>query len=270
MPDILYTAIFAAQQRGWTESYVGFQSSGDLALALVNITPFWQQRILLSGAGVRIKAIKASAITDKGDSYLTYVDFRGNENQAVNDLESSVNVQLSSANGRYRKLTFLRGIWDVVFNDMNFNNNQNDWISIFNSWRAQLLNRRLGWMGVVEPQPKSFVSGYTIGANGIITFDLEGGLFPVDQIHTKREVRLSGMGPKSVLNRNIVVIPLTTESAQTAAPIAAPPYQGTGFMFNPMYTRREAEVVNLQRIGRRPAGAPLLEPVGRSRNRARY
>lgn len=270
MPDILYTGIFEGKQRGWTESYAGFQSSGDLALAVTNILPWWQQRAAMLGANTRIKAIKASAITDKGDSYLIYVNFPGNANEAVNDFESSVNVQLSSANGRYRKLVFLRGAWDVVFNDANFNNNQTAWISLYTSWRQGLLQRQLGWMGVEDPQPTTTVLNYTQAESGIITFTLGGDIFAGDQIGKKREVRFSGMGQKSVLNRVLVVIPLSQSTCKTAAPIAAPPYQDTGFCSNPSFIRRAAEVVNLQRIGRRPAGAPLLEPVGRGRNRARY
>lgn len=270
MPDILYTGIFEGKQRGWTESYAGFQSSGDLALAVTNILPWWQQRAAMLGVGCRIKAIKASAITDKGDSYLIYVNMTGNSTEAVNDFESSVNVQLSSANGRYKKLVFLRGAWDVVFNDANFNNNQVAWISLYTSWRQGLLDRGLGWMGISDNPPQTNVEGYTQATSGIITFALGGDIFAPEQLGKKREVRFSGMGQKSVLNRVLVVIPLTASTCKTTAPIAAPPYQDAGFCTNPSFERRTAQVVNLQRIGRRPAGAPLLEPVGRGRNRARY
>lgn len=270
MPDILHTAIFAGGQRGWTESYAQFQASGDLALAVTTIQPFWQKRAALLGAGLRITAIKASAVTDKGDSYLIYINLGGNPQEASNDLESSVNVQLASANGRYRKQTFLRGAWDVVFNDLMFNQNQVAWVGLFNSYRQDLLQRRLGWMGVADPQPTTHVTGYTSAPTGIVSFTLGAPLFTPEQLFTKREVRFSSMGVKSVLNRVIVVIPTAADACKTAAPIAVPPYQGTGFCANPNYVRREAEVVNLQRIGRRPAGAPLLQPVGRGRNRARY
>lgn len=270
MPDLLYTAVFNGLNRGWTESYVGFQAATNLVSAQTAIQPFWQARAALLGANVRIQATKVSSITDIGDSYLVYLDYLGNPNEAVNDLESSVNVRLTSANGRYRKLTFLRGAWDVVFNDGNFNANQAAWLALFNTFAENLIGNSLGWLGVVDNPTTAFVSNYTQLDNGLISFTVTPSVFLPQDINKKKSVRFSGMGIKSVLNRKLVVIPQTPTTCITAAPIGAAPYQGTGFITIPTYVRRTADQVVLQRIGRRPAGAPLLQPVGRGRNRPRY
>jgi hypothetical protein len=270
VPDILYTAIFSGGQRGWEESYVGFRSSGDLAQANALIQPFWQARAPLSGTGVLIQATKASAITDKGDSFLTRANYGGSANEACNDFETSVNFRMSTANGRYQARHFLRGCWDVVFNDARFNDNQVAWVTLFNSFRAQIVQRQLGWMGLTDPQLSSFVANYLAANTGIITFTLSEPLFVGLPLNKKVKVRFSGMGQRSPLNRELVVIPKSDTTCISAAPIAAAPYQGTGFCFLTTKERRTAETVELERIGRRPAGAPLLQPVGRGRNRPRW
>lgn len=267
---MLHTAYFEGGQRGWTESYAQSRQSGNLDAAVVALYPFWQKRAVLSGTNTKIKATKCSAISDKGDSYLTYVNFFGTQTETVNDYESSVNVQLTTANGRYRKLTFLRGCWDSVFFDAYFQDNNAPWVSLFNSWRQELLAQRLGWMGQVATPPEAFVNNYESLENGLVGFTLQAPLLAGVPLYKKVEVSLSGFGKGSVLNRRLVVIPQSPTTAITAAPIAVAPYAGIGFMRLPSYELKQAEVVNLQRIGRRPAGAPLLQPLGRGRNRARY
>ena len=100
-----------------------------------------------------------------------------------------------------------------------------------------------------------------------MTFTFEDALFPVEKIGKRVRVALSGINGKSNLNRVTVVKVLSQTSCKTVQKTAWLPFidggkgrYGGDLFINPA-------TVKPIKVGRRPAGPPLLVTPGRARAR---
>lgn len=264
--------IFKGGSKGWTETYYTQTDNPNLQAIYDYALPMAYLRAELLGAGCAIEAIRCSDTAIENDSFLQYINIEPHTDEPAAPLDVSLNFVCRDLQNKRHRHIFVRGIWHRVVGPLGvFQYDYAPYKTLIDAWRAKLLSDTYGWLGANNAtKKKALITGYVRNDSGQVTFTADNNIFAGIPVNTRKKIRVSGLNAKtSNLNRELVVYVLTPNTFQTVLPIAASPFQSQGRVswYDPEFIRMYT--VNSQRIGRRGAGAPLLESVGRSKAQAR-
>lgn len=263
---------------GWTELHYrnSESSSPNLAAHLTNLVdalvpvraPLLGEDSVIVGARVSYPRVDAIASLSKK----FYV--RGSADHPSTDSSTSLAVQFVGNNNTSSKIIHLRGAWDAVIENGEYHPELGfavGWQDRINSWKDTLINGGYGWLTRDGANSrKGVVNTYLATPDQRVTFTLAEPGLVVGLVGQRINVRISRFnGGKSVLNRQLIVIPTSATSMTTVDPIATFPsdskgaynYRTTGFT---AYTALQ----NID-VGRRSMGKPLGRLPGRSQVRPR-
>lgn len=277
MADLLYTFIFDMPGHGFTESHWRqSETSETLPQSLAIGLELARRRQVMSGKETTFQAIRISNGELEGrGGHTEYNGILGNQDHESESSATALNIRIGTANNVQEKTTQFRGFWDseevtggAVLKSPAF-------VSAFQSWAQYMVSKSFGWRGVVSEQTFP-ISNYTVNAAGIVTLTVIGVIGAAMPINRTKSVRISGVNSgKSQLNGEQVAIYTgpgvdpTTSTVLLKFPKAVLAFEGIGFMNVPAYTFRAAATINIGRLGKRQAGAPLLRSRGRSGKRIR-
>jgi hypothetical protein len=269
MPELKCVLIFQGSGYGWTEAYWKEFSSENFDAARDIVVVLAQRRAALCGSNTIIEAIRISNGEDIGRKGKTYYGgWTGDPNFPPASASDAVNVELRTVNNTEGKLVQMRGLRDEFLIGPAVNRGDPTFVTLFNSYAEYIVSQGFGWRGVFAEQ--SFrITGYTVSATGQVTFvtpDSEAYQYPLGK---KRKVRIRQLNGKSKLNGAQIVRRKSATLWELAKPTAAVAFVSEGEMILQTYAFRKASNVSVQRVGRRPAGSPLLRSVGRERERVR-
>ena len=270
MPKYAITFIFSLQRHGFTETWWKNTDSQTLDNLFDDAKVVAEQRMKLAGKQTELQAIRISNGDDPGRVGKTYYNpLLGNQNLDSAASNVALNCQFATVDNAYQKLVQIRGFpddWETG-GGAPFNGD-GALQAAFDSYRNAILLKQFGWRSINARQ-RFRITGYTTTAQGIVKLAVEEPTAPVGGIGTQKPVRISGLNVKSVLNGEQVVIVTGANEFTVLKPIAVGPFVSQGSLVVPSYTVRVAANGTIQRIGKRQAGAPLLQSRGRGRVRQR-
>lgn len=280
MPLLRTTWITQLARHSFSESWYRQASSSDPTAEVVIAKQYAVERAKLLGFGCFIYAIRISNADDKRQkAYLQYVNYPGDQrkdgdgNPIHGSAASNValNMEFRNAGNTQTKELQLRGIWDDTETvGGSWDSNNPEWVGLLQGFGAKIAALNYGWMYTSTVQIKS-LAGYTQATNGLVTFSTAGDFFTVDQVASTSNVqcRIAKCVSSPNLNGQITLKPLTATTGITIRPIAVNPFVAGGTVQRNTKLFTACAGGQVQRIGKRQAGAPLLQSVGRGRVRPR-
>jgi hypothetical protein len=276
-----FTFISQIQRHSFSESWYHEASNTNLNALVPKAREYCQARALMLGAPCYIYAFRISDVSSVVDrALLIYETFLGIQTKDSNGnfihgaaaSNVALNALFQNADGSKEKLIQLRGIWDdVEFEGGAFRAGEAEFQTVFINYAVKVRQLGFGWLAKSGASIVSPLASYAIQANGVLRFSFSGGFFNLAQtpVGTHVPIRLRGMVDSKNLNGPITVVVTGADSADTLKPIAARPWISSGQAVRNNTSPVVADSGRIQRIGKRQAGAPLLQSVGRSSNRAR-
>jgi len=275
------TWIIQIARHSFSETWYRQASSADPSLEFEVAKEYAAARAAILGHGCVIYGIRISNDDDKRQkAYLRYVDYQGNQetDEGGNFIHESaasnvaLNMLFNNLGQTQEKLIQLRGIWDDVETGGGAVVLTPAYTALVQAYGAKVVQKAYGWK-YTTTTPKSPITTWTTFANGTVGFALGAGFFTVDQVNAKAHVpvRISACNASPNMNGPLTVIVVDDANCVTLKPLAArPPIVGfNGFMSRSTKTFTAATGGRIQRLGKRQAGAPLLQSVGRGPVRKR-
>jgi len=276
--------IFECQGRGWEETYYAdfagpsFTDVAPVAQALA------EKRIALAAPPVVIKAYRLSdplSAGKQGKAFYYKPAAAAPPNAAwgtdgATEPTAAVNVGWFRNTGNMSRRIQMRGCPDKIMTA--FGQLQGDayatWLQLFAVWKAFVLGSpRFGWLNRPTLGDAAAVS-YSLAVDPVLpVFTTVANFFTVEDADGQKikYVRMRGFnGGNSELNRELIVRVLTRSTFTPVAPIAAGPMISPGMVqrYNTP-TLVTADSIDIEKVGTRKPGAPLLHTPGRRRGRAR-
>ena len=264
------TFIFDMPAHGFTESWwlesdlTNLDQIRDLAV------PVAKARMGLAGDDCTMQAIRISNGIEDGRVGKTYYLAReGEQGKGCMASNVAMNAQFGTQQNDFQKLVQLRGGWDeweaeggsLLKSDSNL-------MSRFNTYLSSLIQSGFGWRSIVSRQTFP-ITGYEVSADSIVTLQLDGNTSGIGSPGTRKAARISKLNGKSVLNGQQVIRVASSTTVVLEKPTAAGAFTAPGELVVPSYTIRQVRNGELQRLGQRQAGAPLLRSAGRRSARPR-
>lgn len=281
MPLLRTTWIFQIQRHSFSESWYRDASSADPRIELEAARQYAVQRAQLLGQGSYIYGIRISNIDDRRQkAFLEYVNYQGNAEESAPGVplhpaaasNVALNVEFNNLDNTQEKLLQLRGIWDEVETGGGAFVPNPVYTPLLQAFIAKVVTLQYGWR-YSSTVPKVDITTYVQGASGQLTFTLGADLFTVDQVNKKSRVpvRIAGCGASPNLNGALTVQVIDASHCISIKPIAVRPAVATfnGTMQRNTLAFTKATLGRVQRLGKRQAGAPLLQSAGRGPVRKR-
>jgi hypothetical protein len=236
-----------------------------------------KQRVKLCSQNCNIKAIRIANGDEPERVGRTYSDevLVGTQPEAGMASNVAVNCQFGTEDNRKQKLVQLRGCPD------SWESNGGQLLvdlqplkTAFASWRAMLIDQKFGWRGITSRVP-FVVSNYTVTGAGTVTVTVAPPneqvslLTAIGPVGTRKTVLFKRVNGRSILNGSQVAIVLSATTLQLVYPLALIPFQSAGIVEVPTMGIHLVANGTVQRLGKRQAGAPLLQSVGRRSARPR-
>lgn len=282
---------FSCRQRGWSETYYldadqvlpdpSTQNPANAAsFAAVSgfiKTTLMPKRMALAGKEVEAFAIRVSSVSSPGKSFLDYKDIPvSNQQQSADNPPSDLVCTQYVADFGDKRQIHMRGIWDVIDDSGGKLVTTPAWDAAFAGYAGVLTSPGWGWMGGSVTHLADLLSYTPDVDTEQITFAFRpaleppgGTMFPAGVVGKVVSINLSGINGGSTLNGQQTVRVLTTSTCISTGRISAFPYSfGGRGRYNEKAFLRVSSVVGTK-IGSRDTGAPLLQPVGRHKKRAR-
>jgi len=194
-----------------------------------------------------------------------------NDGDQVNQ---SVRVQMTDAAGDRKKFYYMGGIPDAInVGGGVLDQSKIGWGALFAAWAASLApvpGKTWGYIGDT-PFLQAGVTGYAIGAGGLVTITVDGNIFVTPGTgFAKQIVRAKGINVKSPLNKALLVQPLTATTMRTIKPIGVGPYTTGGTVTSYTYPFVGINLVEADGISEHKRGRPLNASRGRAPVQTRY
>lgn len=263
--------------RGWTESWFWEGSQGTLDTQGAAFETTFETRRLLLGKEYGMKGIRVSEeLNDAGqpvigDSWLQRREAVGYTQQPGWEEDLALVVKCQNAQRSKRRMMYMRGLWDEIeHNGGVYFKAYKDWDTALGNWLTKLKVLTPGWI-TRTPSAKIGIATAVMGDDNLVTITLNANLFVAGVNGFDRtQLSINTAGVDSVLAGLHVVQPTSTTQAIIIKPLAIFPTNTTGWRANTFeYDFQPAFFIEPSHITRRPPGAPLLEPLGRSRAKAR-
>ncbi len=281
MPLMRTTWITQIARHSFSESWFRQASSADPTEELIVAKEYAVARAAIMGAGCNIYGIRISNDDDRRQkAYLAYTNYPGNEEtdgdgHFIHPAAASnvaLNMLFNNLGQTQEKLIQLRGMWDEAESGGGNVVLSPAYVGLIQAFGAKVVQKAYGWK-YTTTTPKSAINTWVSFANGTVGFTLAAGLFTVDQVNAQAHVPVSinSCNASPNLNGPLTVVVISATECVTLKPIAArTPIVGfNGFMTRRTTTFTAATGGRVQRLGKRQAGAPLLQSVGRGRVRRR-
>lgn len=272
------TLIFSGPQKGWSESYYSEPNTDSIAVNTARAVQMATARSGLLGVECAVKGLRVSVIENAAGEKITRVgdltqnlNITGNATQNAAAPDLSLLVDCGSGDNRYHKLLYLGGIWDLVSGEFGRFLPQGAWMSVFNSFLAKIQEYGYGWLRRI-PSLTYSVTAFEQTADGYVLFTMSADPFaglPTNQAVKVRFSNLDSIGGTSLLNGDMMVKPLSNNTAMSATRIATLPQQNVGSMVKFTYAFEQIIFMSGEKIVSRERGSPLLESRGRRRARSR-
>lgn len=280
MPAWKLDLVFECRGRGWEETYYadfGVPSFDDVSQIAQNLAA---KRIVLSAPPVVIKAYRVSdPVTGgrQGKAFYYKPEAVAPTNPAWTgavEPSAAVNIGFAKAATNQTRRIQMRGCPDDIM--VEFGQLKGAayavWFALFEQWRIFVQGTpRFGWMSRPTVGDAAPVT-YSLTPNPVLPiFTTPANFFAEADVEKQRYVRMRGFnGRSSILNREMIVYVIDRNHYTPVAPIAAGPMLSPGLVQRygaPTFIA--ADVVNVEKAGRRAPGAPLLQTPGRSKARSR-
>lgn len=277
MADLQYTFIYDMPGHGFTETHWRQSNPAETFPQSLTIgVELARRRQAMSGKETTFQALRIGNGELEGrGGHLHYNGILGNQDHESESSATALNIRIGTANNAQEKTTQFRGFWDseevtggAVLKSAPFTN-------AFQSWAQYFVANAFGWRGVVS-ETQFPISNYSVNSAGIVTMTVIGALAGVMPLNKTKTVRISGVNSgKSQLNGEQVAIytgaSVTPGSSEVVLkfPKAVLAFAGIGFLNVQSFTFRAAATIEMGRLGKRQAGAPLLRSRGRSGKRIR-
>lgn len=281
-----WTLIFEGAGKGWTESLFLERASDDLVVIQAELDDVLVKRAGLLGKEFYIKGSRVAHVTDDAGNHVTRRAklkkgyWPGVQSERAEDSTTSLQVVMTTADGRFKKLTFLGGAWTGIFPFADaYNPDYSTWRTRFNAWVAAIRDKQLGWLHRVVFKEATITTYTVAAATGIVTYTLDpdsGWTWPVGRPPTTVSVEFPLS--RSPLDGMQVVVPTGNFECKTAGPRPAYPYTIDGKIRRYRYELKTVGLVNQQGAfgtveGQNPVGRkrgrPLLTRPGRAPARPR-
>lgn len=276
MSIIKATLMFQTNSFGWSESFFwNAPGSEDLIPQGASLQVIAQKRAALLGAQSFVKAQRVSIEVNEnnepvvGDSFLEYFRYNGAAVPAADDPDTAVLVTMRNVTASRRRNMFLRGIWDDVNGLGGFYlPGTPGWQSAFDTWRAAMLARQVGWMSRTQVNVVG-ISTYTMDPDtGFVQVTLNAAA-PQIVAGKVQSVRIRGVNVTSPLNGTQLIRGIDSTHFWIEKPLALVNYQFGGEVIFYTSALEVASTIGPQKIVTRRAGAPLLQSRGRRRAKPR-
>lgn len=280
MPAWKLDLVFECRGRGWEETYYadfGVPSFDDMLTIAQNLAA---KRIVLAAPPVVIKAYRLSdPLTEgrQGKAFYYKPEAAAPTNPAWTgavEPSAAVNIGFSKNTTNQTRRIQMRGCPDEIM--VEFGQLKGaayaSWALLWENWKLFMLGSpRFGWLSRPTVGAAAPVT-YSLAVNPVLpVFTTPANFFTADDEGKNRYVRLRGFnGRHSELNREMQVYVITRSTFTPLQPIAAGPMISPGMVQRygpPVFVA--ADVLTIEKAGRRAPGAPLLQTPGRSRARPR-
>jgi hypothetical protein len=276
MPRYKVTYIFDMPKHGFTESWWVDHSDTNLDAVRDTARFVAEKRALLMGDGCTMQACRIANADAAGRVGKTYsMIFTGDADNGSMPSNVAINCIFGTTDNQFQKIVQVRGGWDQwegVGGNLIVNN---DLLTRFGAWKAMLISKQFGFRSIVS-RARFGVTGYTVTANGNVTVNVVHAEAPgtnlltaVGPVGTIKTARFSKVNGKSRLNGTQVIVVTSPTTVELVKPLALTAYVSPGAMEVPSYTVRPVANGDIQRLGSRQAGAPLLASRGRAPARPR-
>lgn len=280
MPLLKTTWIMQIQRHSFSESWYRNAGTPNPVTELVAAKQYAVARAAILGYGSYIYAIRISNTEDRRQkAYLEYVNYPGNQElvSAGVPLHPSaasnvaLNMEFQNADFTQEKLIQLRGIWDEVETQGgSWNFLDPIYVPLIQAYGAKVVQLMYGWRYTSTVQ-KFGITNWATQGDGRILFAFSGQLFTLDQANSHAHVpcRITNATASPNLNGPLTLVAMSQTTALSLKPIAAFPYGDGAFCSRSVLSFAQSINGRVQRIGKRQAGAPLLQSVGRGKVRTR-
>lgn len=281
MPLLRTTWISQVQRHSFSESWYRDAASADPDVEVIAAKQYAVQRAMLLGKEAYIYGIRVANLDNRRQkAKLYYVNYPGNQEETAPGVPKhpaaasnvALNVEFSNLDNTQEKLLQLRGIWDEIETGGGAVVADPVYTPLLSAFIVKVVALEYGWRFTSTVSAKD-IDTYTQAASGQLSFTLAADLFTVDQVNAKAHVpvRISGCAASPNLNGSLTVKVLTANTCITLKPIAVRPaingFNGT--MQRNVLSFARAANGRVQRLGKRQAGAPLLQSAGRGPVRKR-
>lgn len=263
---------------GWSEVHYWSTTSptvnlGDRLTNAVDVVAPARQ-VLLSADCVCVGARVSYPVANGNASLSKSFYKQGNLELSGVNPASSLAVKFTDASNTRKKITHLRGFWDLIEINGEYHPEAGapyGWETKFNAWKDALIGGNYGWLTrSTTASSQGVVSGYEEGEDGRVTFalaNISGAALVPGQIAEFRFSRINNS--QSVLNTQILCQVISAGVVQTTQPFACGPFTGQG-----RFSLRQTEFVKYSQVydvklGRRPQGKVLGQLPGRGSRRQR-
>lgn len=270
MPVI--SALFTFTQApsyGWSEKYYKEVSSTRLNDHFAACVELHMKRMKLCGGQTATQYLRLSVEGVRGDSFLwgwPAGSMPGTLTETSEDPNTCLLVQCRDSTTQFRKLIFLRGIWDSIVADGGLYKPTPLWNELLNAWTGELRRGGWGWLATTQKR-RGLVQTYTQLPNGLVRFTMTADFWQPGEIGVSVAARASKINDRSNLNGPIVLVPESATTAVTLRRTAALPFLFGGVIEVPSKTLKTIDSLSINRVGRHDTGRPILQPRGRSKNR---
>lgn len=281
-----WTLIFDGRGYGWSETYFFEEATEDFPTAFTRVANIPGKRAKLLGAECSVKAQRLSLVRNNAGGTVSRRAkvkrnfIAGTLAHSSDQQNMSLLVRFTNGAGDRTKLLFLGGVWDEVLPAPNvFNPAVGSWMTFWNSWVAEMVAARVGWMSS-QVTDEADIVGYVFSAvTGLTTYTLDdaGLAWPLGDLTVKVGVEFPLS--RSPLDGIQIVVPDGPTVAVTAKPRPAKPFTNKGRMklFQEVFVSvgsvppaNTAGTIEAQVGVSRKRGRPLLAPRGRSAVQPRW
>lgn len=270
MPRYQITYIFDMPGHGFTESWWVDRDETNLDQIRDIARTVAEARMRLAGDDCTLQAIRISNGSEAGRVGKTYYNpIEGQSGKGSMASNVAMNAQFGTINNDYQKLVQLRGGWDEWEGEGGaLLKSDEQLIARFTSYVSALRGAGFGWRSIVS-RLEFPITNYVVSAEQVVTLTLDGSTSGIGATNTRRVARVSKLNGKSVLNGAQVIRVSGPNTVDLVKPTAAGDFKSPGVLVVPSYTVRQIANGELQRLGTRQAGAPLLRSRGRASARPR-
>jgi hypothetical protein len=266
MPEVSALFSFVQGTYGWTEKYYTNKTSDNLQTYYDRATAIIQKRMLLCGAQTSAQYLRLSFEDVRGDSLLFSYPIGQPPPTAgkVSDAPTTcLLLNLADTTRTYKKLVYLRGIWDDQVDTGGRYKKDPVYESLVINFWSFLRQDGWGWMGTDRPTPKRKITAISQENDGTVRITHSGAPWPGADPYDNLAVRIAGVELSKNLNGLAVVVPQSPQVAITLRRI--PIYPGTsGGRIG--YVGKSLKLVDfgtISRVGEHRTGRPILQPRGR-------
>lgn len=270
MPRYKGTFIFDMPKHGFTESWYVNNSSSNLDTVRDRFAIVASKRALLMGDGCTMQAVRISNDDEPGRVGKTYALIKtGNSENGAMASNVAINCIFGTEDNNFQKLVQVRGGWDNWEGNGGALIAEGELQSRFNAWKAALIAEQFGFKSIAS-RATFQVTGYTVSPQGRVIITVVHANAPgttaltaIGPVGTTKAMRFSKVNGKSRLNGVQVAVVTSATTLELVKPLGLTEFVTPGRVEVPSFTVRQVANGDLQRLGNRQAGAPLLASVGR-------